>query len=70
MAFCLFMIAAALLLTAAMVDSLANDRELSEAFGLTGIICLEVCVICGVCYTFANKRPANENWLWAIHVEA
>lgn len=59
-AFCLFMLAAALLLTAALVDTVANDRELSEKFGSCGIACLNLCIYCSLRYKAANERAFNQ----------
>jgi hypothetical protein len=54
LALCLLMAAAALLLTAALVDTFANARLLSERFGWAGIACLILCVYCGLRYKAAN----------------
>jgi hypothetical protein len=59
-AFCLFMISAPLFLAAALVDSFANDRALSETLGWLGIGCLELCVIFGGYYALVNKRAADD----------
>ena len=59
-AFCLFMVAAALLLTAALVDTLANARDLSEKFGFSGIVCLNLCIHCSLRYKAANDRAAKQ----------
>ncbi len=59
-AFCLFMLAAALLLTAALVDSVANGRDLSEKFGSSGIACLNLCIYCSLRYKAANDRAAMQ----------
>jgi hypothetical protein len=61
-ALCLFMIASALLLTAALVDTLAKWRSLSEAFGWSGIGCFQVCVVCGIRYAAVNKKPKYDDW--------
>jgi hypothetical protein len=55
-AFSLFMIAAALLMTAALVDALADARLASECFGWSGIGCLHLCVICGLRYKAGNRE--------------
>ena len=59
-AFCLFMVAAALLLTAALVDTVANAREMSEKFGFSGIACLNLCIHCSLRYKAANERAAKQ----------
>jgi hypothetical protein len=54
--------AAALLLTAALVDVLANARPLSEAIGCVGILCLVLCVHSGLRYKDANAQaPPDSN---------
>jgi hypothetical protein len=58
-AFIFFMTAAVLLLTAAILDSIANERFASECFGWSGIGCLHACVITGLIYKAVNHdRPA------------
>lgn len=54
LALCFLMAAAALLLTAALVDTFANARLLSERFGGAGIACLNLSVYCGLRYKAAN----------------
>jgi hypothetical protein len=57
-AFCLLLTGAALVLTAAFVESFAQARDASEVFGWSGLVCLELCVICGIRYASVN-RTAN-----------
>jgi hypothetical protein len=53
---CFFLVGATLFLTAALVDVLANARAIGEVFGWSGIGCFQVCVLCGLRYSVANKR--------------
>ena len=55
-ALCLFLGAAALLLTAAVVDVCLGARLHSEVLGWTGIVCLNICVVCGTRYAVVNRR--------------
>jgi len=55
-ALCFFLLGATLLLTAALVDVLANARAIGEVFGWSGIGCFQVCVLCGLRYSVVNKR--------------
>jgi hypothetical protein len=59
-ALCFFLLAATLLLTAALVDVLANARAIGEVFGWSGIGCFQVCVLCGLRYSVVNKVDAAE----------
>ncbi len=54
-AVCCLLTGAALLVTAALVDWLANARPLSEKFGWAGLGCLVVCVYSGLRYKDANR---------------
>ena len=54
-AVCSLLTGAALLLAAAMIETLATNRSLSEAVGLPGILCLILCVHSGLCYKDANN---------------
>ena len=47
--------AAALLVTAGLVDTFANARPLSEKFGWAGIVWLILCVYCGLRYKDTNR---------------
>ena len=60
-AICFLLAGAALLLTAALVDWLANARGLSEGFGWAGIACLNLSVYCGLRYKAANAQ-AQQKW--------
>ena len=60
LALCFLMAAAALLLTAALVDRFANARFLSERFGWAGIACLNLCVYFGLRYKAANGQQSRE----------
>lgn len=51
---CCLLLGAALVLTAAIVDVIADARNLSDMFGLAGIVCFIVCVHCGLRYKETN----------------
>jgi len=61
-AFCFFMAFAALVLIAALVDTLAKARSVSEVFGWSGIACFQVCVFCGVRYAIVNTAHEDDEW--------
>lgn len=61
-ALCLFATSSVLLLTAALVDTVAGARSLSEVFGWSGIGCLQVCVLCGIRYAAVNKKSKSDEW--------
>jgi hypothetical protein len=61
-AFYCFMAFSALLLTAALVDTLAKARPVSEVFGWSGIACFQVCVFCGIRYAIVNKAYEDDDW--------
>ena len=52
----LFLLASAMMLTAALVDWFTGQRFLSECFGWTGIACLQLCVVFGLRYAVANRE--------------
>jgi hypothetical protein len=54
---------AALLLAAAVIDTLAKARPLAEKVGFGGIFCLILCVHSGLCYKGANdsQPPPTSN---------
>lgn len=54
-AVCFLMTGAALLLAAALIETLAKNRPLSEAVGLPGILCLILGVHSGLSYKDANN---------------
>jgi hypothetical protein len=56
----LFLASAVLLLAAAVSDSVAGVRQLSEVFGWSGIACLQLCVFCGIRYAIVNGRPKDD----------
>jgi hypothetical protein len=58
---CSLLAGAALLLTAALIDTLAKARPLSEKVGFAGIVCLILCVHSGLCYKDANSRPPQNS---------
>ncbi len=59
-----FMAASVLLLTAALVDTLAKARTASEIFGWSGIACLLVCVLCGIRHAAVNKPHEATDYSW------
>jgi hypothetical protein len=61
-AFCSFMAFSALLLTAALVETLAQARPVSEVLGWSGIACLQVCAFCVIRYPVVNRvaRPSSQ----------
>jgi hypothetical protein len=59
-ALCFFLVGATFLLTAALVDVLANARAIGEVFGWSGIGCFQVCVLCGLQYSVVNKVDAAD----------
>jgi hypothetical protein len=58
----LFLASSVLLLGAALADTIAGARSLSEVFGWSGIGCLQVCVFCGIRYASVNKKRADNRW--------
>ncbi|MGH7137089.1 MAG: hypothetical protein ACREHD_15215 [Pirellulales bacterium] len=52
---CSLLTGAALLLAAALIDTLANARPLSEKIGFSGLLCLIVTVHSGLCYKDSNN---------------
>ncbi|HEV3303778.1 MAG TPA: hypothetical protein VG055_29260 [Planctomycetaceae bacterium] len=61
-ALCFFLVGATLLLTAALVDVLANARAIGEVFGWSGIGCVQVSVLCGLRYSVVNRRADAAEW--------
>jgi len=59
-AFCFFMATSALLLSAALVDWFFNMRLVGEILGWSGIVCLHVCVICGIRYAVVNGATSDD----------
>lgn len=60
MAFCSLLAAAGLLLTAALVDTIPGARPLCEALGWAGLLCLILCVYCGLRYKDANRSTIEQ----------
>jgi len=54
-AVCSLLTGAALLLAAALIETLAKNRPLSETVGFPGILFLILCVHSGLCYKDANN---------------
>ncbi len=52
----LFLLASAMMLTAALVDWFTGQRFIAECFGWTGIVFLQLCVVCGVRYAVVNRN--------------
>ena len=57
---CSLLAGSALLLTAALVDTLAGNRPLSEIIGAVGIACFIICVYSGLRYKDVNGRVLEE----------
>ena len=55
-ALCLFPASSALLLAAALADTVAGARRVSEVFGWSGIAGLQGCVVCGLRYAVVNQK--------------
>jgi hypothetical protein len=62
-AFCCFMIFAALLLTASLVDTIAKARPLSEVIGFSGLACFLICTICLLRSAIVNKAKKCDDWV-------
>jgi len=56
----LFIATSTLFLAAALTDWFTGNRFVSEIFGWSGIVCLQLCVVCGVRYAIVNKPVENE----------
>ncbi|MBN2023461.1 MAG: hypothetical protein JW809_11795 [Pirellulales bacterium] len=54
-ALALILAAAALFLIAALVHVLIGPGILGEAIGWSGVVCLELCVLCGLRYAAVNR---------------
>ena len=52
----LFFLTSSMMLTAALVDCFAGRRFIAECFGWTGIVFLQLCVVCGVRYAVVNRN--------------
>lgn len=52
---CFLLASSVLLLAAALIDTLAKARPLSEAVGSAGLLCLIICVHSGLCFKDANN---------------
>ncbi len=52
-----FLLTSAFLLSAAIAFTLAPQNILNEVLGWTGIVCLHLCVVCGLRYAVLNRRP-------------
>jgi hypothetical protein len=55
-----FLTGAFLLLAAALVDTLANNRTAYEVIGWPGIGCAQVSLFCGLRYATVNKRDESD----------
>ncbi len=53
------MVSSGLLLAAALADTVAGGRSLSEVLGWSGIGCLLMCVLCGSRYAAVNEKPTD-----------
>ena len=57
----LFLVASICLLVAALADWFAGNRFLSGVFGWAGVICLNICMICGLrCVKVRNAADEQE----------
>jgi hypothetical protein len=56
-AFCLFMAAAMLLVSAALADWFLGRNVAHDNFGWAGIIALNLCAVCGLRYGYLNRKP-------------
>lgn len=54
-AVCSLLASSVLLLAAALIDTLAKARPISEAVGFAGLLCLVICVHSGLCFKDANN---------------
>ena len=54
-----FLCAAAFLFSAALAFAIGPQNVLNEILGWTGIVCLYICVLCGLRYSAIN-RPARD----------
>jgi len=59
----LFLLASTLMLTAALVDWFTGRRFIAECLGWTGVVCLQLCVVCGVRYAVVNRIVNPETTL-------
>ena len=57
----LFTASSALLLTAALADTVGGSRWLSEVSGWSGIACLQGCVFCGIRYAVVNNEACGDD---------
>jgi hypothetical protein len=60
MAFCLFLVAAMLLLSAALADWFDGRNAAHDHLGWAGFIALNLCVFCGLRYGYLNRRPDSQ----------
>jgi hypothetical protein len=62
-ALCLLLASSGSLAIAALVDTIAGARSLSDVFGWSGIVGLEACVLCGLRYAAVNEKPKkSDDW--------
>ncbi len=52
----LFLLTSALLVCAAIAFTVAPQNVIHEILGWTGIVCLHLCVLCGLRYSTVNRR--------------
>ncbi len=60
LALALFLATSFLLLIATLIDWFTAKRLLSEVFGWTGIVCMQLCVVCGTRYAVVNKPISQD----------
>src|SRR5690348_7714266 len=61
-ALCFLMASSGLLLAAALADTVAGARSLSEVLGWGGIGGLLMCVPCSLLYASVNKKRTENEW--------
>lgn len=55
LALVLFVTTSSLFVAAALIDWFTGNRFVSEVLGWSGIVCLQLCVVCGIRYASVNK---------------
>lgn len=60
MAFCLFLVAAMLFLSAALADWFDGRNAAHDQLGWAGLIALNLCVFCGLRYGYLNRKSDRQ----------
>jgi hypothetical protein len=55
-ALALFVAASAFMLVAALTFTVGERNALSEFLGWSGVVCIQLCVVCGHCYALVNRE--------------